>query len=435
VRRWLAPLVAAAAGFGLAAAAGAVLSWPDWPPLAVGLAAGAGVVAAVLAALPRLVAAIVAVLGFAAAVAIPLVLHERLRGEREDVGRDPTPPGHDSRVLSVKDAALLVPSVEDPSRLVFRATGPTPSVELRPDAGVRDLEVRNGRGEPLSPLAPDAPVRFVVWGDCRGGAAIFSRVLDAVRRESPEFAIALGDVVGMAREYQFEILDGHLRDTGIPHFLVPGNHDRDPFGTLRPYARVFGPGTWSFVHRGVLFLGLDTSRGVVDVRDLDRLESAASEFGDGPALLFCHHPPFEPTGRPDKTLPHHPGTIRLRAFVERRRLQVFCSHYHAFDDREPVPGVRQVVTGGAGSTPEGDTPYHLLAVEADRHGALRVRRIDVAPLSAASDLADRLLVFRDEATYASRAHRLATLSALAGLAALLGALAALPRRRPATSAA
>src|SRR6185503_8783710 len=88
-----------------------------------------------------------------------------------------------------------------------------------------------------SPPAGDAPATFAVWGDARGGADVLANVCEGIAREKPAWAVGCGDLVGMARVYQFEILKQRLAATGVPSFFVPGNHDLDPFDPLRPYER------------------------------------------------------------------------------------------------------------------------------------------------------------------------------------------------------
>jgi len=356
-----------------------------------------------------------ALVGLAVAALVPLALEATLRGERPDTGPDPTVPRTDPRVEEAREAWLL-----PGEGLRFRATGPEPLVRA-----TERFEITN---RAAAPAPGSGPLRILVWGDCRSGVTVFEMLCDAIRERRPDFTVGLGDLVGMARTYQFAIVDGKLAATGVPAFVVPGNHDLDPFGTLRPYCRVFGPRNWSFVFRGTLFIGLDTARGFVDPADVRWMESVVGGRGREAAgvVLFCHHPLFEPHGHPEKPLPEDEATRALRDLVLREKIRVFASHYHGYDVTQ-AGGTVQVTTGGAGARPETDEPYHYVWVEIGPDG-VAAERVDLAEQSAVSPLKDRLLVFRDEGAYAAGAYPLRVFVALLGLAVALGALALLVRR-------
>jgi len=402
--RLLPPLLLLLAG----AAATLLLSWQAYP-----FAAGAFGVAVLAAAwsLGRcrwrglLLAGLA---GLAAAGLIPYRLTETMRGERRDTGPDPTVAREDPRVEEVREAWLL-----PGDGLRFRATGPDPVVRAK-----EPLEITNRASVPPG---ESGPVRILVWGDCRSGVTVFERLCDAIRERRPDFTIGLGDLVGMARTYQFAIVERKLGATGVPAFVVPGNHDLDPFGTLRPYCRVFGPRNWSFVWRGALHIGLDTARGVLDPEDVRWVESIVR--GRPPEakriLLFCHYPLFEPHGHPEKPLRDDDATRGLADLVLSEKIQVFASHYHGYDVMERG-GTKQVSTGGAGARPESDEPYHYVWVEVGPDG-VTATRVNLAEQSEISPVVDRLLVFRDEGVYAAGAYPLRVLAAVLGLALALGA--------------
>ena len=83
----------------------------------------------------------------------------------------------------------------------------------------------------------------------------------------PDFIIHTGDVTQLSRDDQFDDAQQILRETGLPIFFVPGEHDMlDPDGG-KAFLNRFGKGTkgagwYSFDHRGVHFVAL------VNVADL-----------------------------------------------------------------------------------------------------------------------------------------------------------------------
>jgi hypothetical protein len=291
--------------------------------------------------------------------------------------------------------------------------------------------------EPPKP-APGRPLRFVAWGDARGGASIFERVRDAIRDRRPDFSIGLGDLIGMARVYQFEILREQLAATGVPGYVIPGNHDLDPFGSLGPYEQVMGSADWRFDVGDVAFIGLDSAAGPVSDRSRARfVEATAAATAAGKrVIVFTHHPPYPPTGRTDKCLPPDaPNTKAIHAALESSHATTFSGDFHAYDRRE-IGAVTQYVSGGAGSTLEYPGLHHYLWVEVDEAG-VRVEKVDLPPRHESPEFVDRWITMRDEAAYAARTHALSVLAVIFGGAAGLGALlgAAIPRRRRGESAA
>lgn|GEM_PF-2071473 len=391
------------------------------PSLApVGAAFALAVVGGVLVAstMSRALAVVTALALLGGGAALALTLHEDLRGERPDVGADPLEARGDPRVKSAQGAWLLDADAE---RLRFRATAPSARVELRPDAKATVTIENQGDGPSPTDLATKRPLRLLVWGDCRGGVTVLDRLCDAIRARKPDFTVGLGDFVGMARTYQFEILRDKLAATGVPAHLVPGNHDLDPFGTLRPYARVLGPTSWSFVLGDVVFLAADTADGTLkpgEVEGFDRVLRAMPV--PKRAVLFLHHPIWAPPEHEEKPLPaDDPTTKRLRKILVRERATVFSSHWHGFDAAEH-DGVLQVVTGGAGSRLEYDGTYHYVWVEIDEAG-IRTEKVDLATQEEISATLDRWKTFRDEAFWAARRLPLRVLAPVAALAAGLGA--------------
>src|SRR4051812_32213227 len=83
----------------------------------------------------------------------------------------------------------------------------------------------------------------------------------------PDFIIHTGDVSQLSRDEEFDDADQILKESGLPVFFVPGEHDmldpdggkafRDRFGRATQ-----GTGWYSFDHKGVHFVAL------VNVADL-----------------------------------------------------------------------------------------------------------------------------------------------------------------------
>lgn len=325
----------------------------------------------------------VALLGAALAVGVSLWIHEDLRGERPDPGPEPA-----------RTSAGLPPE----------------------GAGTRGADAA---------AEPGRPLRLVVWSDARNSTEVQDRLVAEVARRRPDATVGLGDLVGMSRTYQFQLLAERLAAAGAPLLVVPGNHDLDPFGTLKPYARVFGAPTWVVVRRGVLLLGIDSSRGHVDPADVAWLEEQAARAPapDAKRVLFCHYPLFAPRDHPKKGLPEDGATTRLRALAERHAMAVFSGNFHGWSV-ERHGRVLQVVTGGAGSRPESDAPYHCAAVEVGDE--VRVEQVVLAQHAEISELRERFRVLHDEGRYAAGVFPVRAALVGIGAALFLGGLLSLP---------
>ena len=83
----------------------------------------------------------------------------------------------------------------------------------------------------------------------------------------PDFIVHTGDITQLSRDSEFDDADQILRETGLPTFYVPGEHDMLDEGTGKAFLARYGKdsrgaGWFSFDHQGVHFIGL------VNVADL-----------------------------------------------------------------------------------------------------------------------------------------------------------------------
>ena len=287
-------------------------------------------------------------------------------------------------------------------------------------------------GGAVVPGAGDGSLRFVAWGDARGGASVFERARAVIRERRPDFSIGLGDLVGMARLYQFEILKDQLAGTGVPFRVIPGNHDIDPFGSLAPYEAAFGPADWRLDVGNVTFLALDSAAGPVSDRSRATFVEAATRASAAGrrVIVFTHRPAFAPDGRTDKAMPQDDANVKaVQATLEAVHATTFSGNWHAFD-RRTIGSVTQYVSGGAGSKLEYDGVHHVLEVVVDARG-VRVEKLDLGPRHESPDFLDRWTTFREEATYVARARPGSALAAVFGAVTAIGALLSLAwtRRR------
>ena len=162
--------------------------------------------------------------------------------------------------------------------------------------------------------APIAPFSFVQLSDSHIGfakpanpdaRATFREAIAKVKAlpNQPDFIIHTGDVTQLSRDDEFDDAQQMLKDTGLPVFWVPGEHDMlDPEGGKAFLAR-FGKGTkgagwYSFDHRGVHFIALvnvaDLKPGGMGNLGAEQLKwlkaDLAGRTSSTPIVVFAHIP-------------------------------------------------------------------------------------------------------------------------------------------------
>ena len=121
--------------------------------------------------------------------------------------------------------------------------------------------------------------------------------------EKPAFIIHTGDISHLSKDREFDDADQVLRETGLPLFFVPGEHDLLDDEPGRAYLARYGKGSrgagwYSFDKSGVHFVGLVN---VVDLKagglgnlgaeQLDWLErDVAGLSSSTPVVVFAHIP-------------------------------------------------------------------------------------------------------------------------------------------------
>lgn len=121
--------------------------------------------------------------------------------------------------------------------------------------------------------------------------------------QKPAFVIHTGDISHLSKDQEFDDADQILRETGVPMFFVPGEHDILDDAQGRSYRERYGKGSrgagwYSFDQGGVHFVGLVN---VVDLKagglgnlgadQLDWLEKDVAGLSSStPVVVFAHIP-------------------------------------------------------------------------------------------------------------------------------------------------
>ena len=221
---------------------------------------------------------------------------------------------------------------------------------------------------------------------------LFEEAISEANRLRPDFVVTCGDMVDdRTDQAQFDeaLRIAGMLDPDIPMYWLPGNHDvgggteAPTPETLARYREVFGPDYYTFEHRDVSFIVLNSAvlhlpehTGEEMEAQLGFLESeleAAARRKSRHIVLFAHHTLFvEHPDEPD--LPIH---RRFSLTRKQRRVvldmcrthgvsHVFAGHWHK--NNYATDGRLQVVASAAVGYPLGDDPsgYRVVRVFQDR---------------------------------------------------------------------
>ena len=292
------------------------------------------------------------------------------------------------------------------SSLWIRALGPQPHVEVtwrgsgnhrRFDVRIENLNLRAGRlmlspatrerarrGATLELVAsleegpleaslaipPEAVAqgRFAVVG-CTRSNRLIAPILRSFAAEAPLFVVHLGDV-GQGGAYESEALRNAFDELGIPLFVAPGNHDRDPVTpkALTNFHRYLNPAPFAFLLAGQRFAILDVSDYPIaraQLIELKGLAPAAREW------FFLHRSPIDPFGT-GRALPRDSGVGELEEIVGSvDDARTYAGHIQGF--AETTFGGHPFVLSSGGGEPvkeladgfRAPDPYHYLLVPLD----------------------------------------------------------------------
>jgi len=167
--------------------------------------------------------------------------------------------------------------------------------------------------------------------------ANFRRILSDIKKEESVTHIVLtGDLCfNDPLSSTMEWVRNELNSTGIPYFVIPGNHDDSVL-----MAQVFDleyclQGNELYYNEiidGVNLIFLDSAKGSLSV-DQEAWLKAVDAVIPGPSIIFMHHPPVDAVPYMDKNygLDEKESVMELLSAM-RKPIAVFCGHYHVSKD-------------------------------------------------------------------------------------------------------
>jgi 3',5'-cyclic AMP phosphodiesterase CpdA len=201
-------------------------------------------------------------------------------------------------------------------------------------------------------------------------AANFEFAVTAVNRLRPAFVVITGDLVNKpgdsAQIAEYRRIVAKI-DRAIPVYNIAGNHDVENEPTpqsLATYTNIFGPDRYTFRHRGLVGIVLNSSvihspgKAPEQLAEQERwlraeLTKAKTE-GAGHIVVFQHHPWFiKSAAEPDQyfNIPLARRAAYMAMFREFGVRYLFCGHYHR--NAEARDGAIENITSGPVGKPLG----------------------------------------------------------------------------------
>ncbi|HBN09692.1 MAG TPA: hypothetical protein DD435_13915 [Cyanobacteria bacterium UBA8530] len=277
---------------------------------------------------------------------------------------------------------------------------------LTPDSDwTYQVNAENGEGEKISFRTANVgkPFSFAVFGDSRPNDGDeppedFGRVVAAMAKQSPVFAVGVGDNVQLTPGGFLSITDKLVRGRydaylralnplgrSVPVFMAAGNHDRtwDPTA-LKGFKEAFvlpqnGTSTyysWDYANVHLVVLDSEKAYEKVDLgaAQLNWLAKDLASSKQPVKLVFLHRPLFGGAHSNDFEHSNQPQRSELIALFKKNGVSaVFCGHDHYYRHLE-VEGIDWTVTGGAGAPEAYSAPTggfvgpHFLLVKVGEKG-------------------------------------------------------------------
>jgi Icc-related predicted phosphoesterase len=267
--------------------------------------------------------------------------------------------------VSVLDAGMETRLAHSPTGTVHRLKVPRNN-----SRGPFVLVAANGQTTLKIPLQPPpAPVAdkltFVSLGDTQGGGRQYERLVEAAMAHRPQLLVRTGDITtyGLKRWYWdddfFRVATNAL--TCLPHYVVPGNHDRPRWFTDRVIYSPSGNGTernWSQRIGPALLIGIHGAQsfaaGSKNIQWLTRVLEGAGDTGF--IVLFSHFPPVSSgehttvtNGVYRELTTAEASEVILPLLARHRATAYICGHDHFYERLEPEGGVTVLISGSGGA--------------------------------------------------------------------------------------
>lgn len=245
-------------------------------------------------------------------------------------------------------------------------------------------------------------IAFAVFGDVtgaespfytrRGGFFAFQSLSRSLAALNPAFAISVGDLASGASPFAYRNLTRMLKQLPVPLAVAPGNHDlfRGHTYDAAPFHALFGADNSVFEAGPVKFVILNNAWG--SLRDsqfawlTQELQTDKSFL-----ILFCHKPPFDFRADAFYAMEDRDHALRLHDLCRQQRVSaVISGHIHSLMTAHK-DGVAYVITGGGGSRLVSHNDRHHFLHGQATSGELYLRAL---PLPARDNKPEPLMELR-----------------------------------------
>jgi predicted phosphodiesterase len=226
--------------------------------------------------------------------------------------------------------------------------------------------------KPTKLVEENSPLKFTVFGDNRPLSAIappqesFKKILTLMVKEKPDFLFSVGDMVfgsplPEVYEKQYKDFTQLIRETKLPFYAAPGNHDLAYESGIKLFQSYIYPRTYySFTYKKYHFIFLNTEEkgkeGKIEGKQLLWLKEELKKSQGKITFVFLHRPPYSvlnPEGNPKKHIAftNKKNEFLIKRLFERYKVKaVFAGHEHLFH-YEKHNEVDYFITGCSGSSP------------------------------------------------------------------------------------
>lgn len=223
-------------------------------------------------------------------------------------------------------------------------------------------------GGPDARLKAEHSFHFVVIGDTRTGHKVFEENIAEINQLDPDLVVDIGDLIGgyvrgddasahtAKIEAMWDDFDRRVEKFEVPLVMVAGNHDIWNPLSRKIYEQRYGRTYFSFDHKGVHFVALDTETlsekgkpiGRIDEDQLEWLENDLAVHKDARlTFVFLHKPFWQNVHVAGGASEHWWGNVHP-VLAKYGVSAVFAGHVHKYVKFPEIDGVSYYITGGGG---------------------------------------------------------------------------------------
>ena len=189
--------------------------------------------------------------------------------------------------------------------------------------------------------------KISIIGDTQGFQEIYRTLIETSKNS---FIFHLGDITPFGTIAQLKQFHDLSKQSKIPIFSTPGNHDIKLSNSTREYESFFGSSEYYFKYKNYIFISLDSSKGYLEEKSFEFLDNILRIFSQNPKIIFTHTPLYDPREGKDHSFLNETQPSRIMSMIKDQNVALFLSgHIHYFN-HTIVNGTHFVISGGGGAS-------------------------------------------------------------------------------------